>query len=663
MKKILLSLLALAATVMGASADSLRPKAQGLQMPVSGLEAAGFQVASVDMPTPQGPQRIMSEGSIDYYPGGEPYTAMGFNNVAAGYVIAQAIEITPAMATNFAGNTVSAINFYSGVRNISTNATNRNYILTYTVFLTYDYEEEPFYSQTASAGPYFGDLNQITLDTPYTIEAGKRFYVGIKCTLKNPNDLVLVVDGMYTGNDTAGYIGLATSESGSLSWNNYASQVGSLCIGFKMTGMVPTDEAEMESIAVQPVINANTPFSIDVNFYNRGANTMTSVDLDVKVGDQEPQTVQLQAGSSIAYNALATATIDGLTYPTVPEGPLTVTVTATKVNGTDNTNSGKTMSATTDVLPEGAGYKRVVVLEEGTSINCGWCPGGIVGCQYVREHYTDVDGSMIPVAVHSKFNGADPMESFFYSQFLSDYISGFPSAWVNRYQEIGMGYYRATDLYAEIERGYNLVRAIPGLVEVTATAKWETAEKKAIVFDTKFKSCLDESDAKYLLSFFITEDQVGPYQQNNYYAGGASQGYNMDGWQNKGASVSTIYDDVARKLDNYKGITGSVPAQLVSGQEYDFTHRTTIPSSVVNVENINLGVMVRNTVTGVIENAFYIKGADIAPAEDSAIDDILAPEDVNAPVEYFNLQGQRVANPEGGVFIKRQGSTVTKVIK
>ena len=36
--------------------------------------------------------------------------------------------------------------------------------------------------------------------------------------------------------------------------------------------------------------------------------------------------------------------------------------------------------------------------------------------------------------------------------------------------------------------------------------------------------------------------------------------------------------------------------------------------------------------------------------------------DENAPVEYFNLQGVKVANPENGIFIKRQGKKVEKVI-
>jgi len=30
------------------------------------------------------------------------------------------------------------------------------------------------------------------------------------------------------------------------------------------------------------------------------------------------------------------------------------------------------------------------------------------------------------------------------------------------------------------------------------------------------------------------------------------------------------------------------------------------------------------------------------------------------PVEYYNLQGMRVKNPRGGVYIRRQGAVVTK---
>lgn len=37
-------------------------------------------------------------------------------------------------------------------------------------------------------------------------------------------------------------------------------------------------------------------------------------------------------------------------------------------------------------------------------------------------------------------------------------------------------------------------------------------------------------------------------------------------------------------------------------------------------------------------------------------------EDADAPVEWFNLQGVRVANPDNGVYIRRQGNKVEKVV-
>lgn len=51
---------------------------------------------------------------------------------------------------------------------------------------------------------------------------------------------------------------------------------------------------------------------------------------------------------------------------------------------------------------------------------------------------------------------------------------------------------------------------------------------------------------------------------------------------------------------------------------------------------------------------------ELVAGDGSAVANIEADE--NAPVEYYNLQGVRVANPENGIFIRRQGSKSTKVL-
>lgn len=45
---------------------------------------------------------------------------------------------------------------------------------------------------------------------------------------------------------------------------------------------------------------------------------------------------------------------------------------------------------------------------------------------------------------------------------------------------------------------------------------------------------------------------------------------------------------------------------------------------------------------------------------EAGVNDIAADNDVNAPAEYFNLQGVKVNNPANGLYIVRQGNNVTK---
>lgn len=75
-----------------------------------------------------------------------------------------------------------------------------------------------------------------------------------------------------------------------------------------------------------------------------------------------------------------------------------------------------------------------------------------------------------------------------------------------------------------------------------------------------------------------------------------------------------------------------------------------------NVENVVEGNMVP------IEVTFNGTGKAI-PANfgtSTSIESIV--DDRDAPVEYFNLQGMPVANPENGIYIRRQGNKVTKIL-
>lgn len=52
----------------------------------------------------------------------------------------------------------------------------------------------------------------------------------------------------------------------------------------------------------------------------------------------------------------------------------------------------------------------------------------------------------------------------------------------------------------------------------------------------------------------------------------------------------------------------------------------------------------------------------VVSVDDSGVDSVLGDADVNAPVEFYNLQGVRVANPATGLYIRRQGTKASKVL-
>ena len=117
-------------------------------------------------------------------------------------------------------------------------------------------------------------------------------------------------------------------------------------------------------------------------------------------------------------------------------------------------------------------------------------------------------------------------------------------------------------------------------------------------------------------------------------------------------------------------ITGSWPGNAMSvttvaGTEYYY----------YNIRNAsNISVIFNNgseqtvDITGVTGESYFklnAKGAENKWSVVNITDIVTAIEEVGADaaaVEYYNLQGVKVANPENGIFIKKQGNKATKVV-
>lgn len=118
--------------------------------------------------------------------------------------------------------------------------------------------------------------------------------------------------------------------------------------------------------------------------------------------------------------------------------------------------------------------------------------------------------------------------------------------------------------------------------------------------------------------------------------------------------------------------------EVVTNPNGSLTHKETFQAHVASEDNpVNYNTLVRLYTrlpqdVSITENATPGYVVADATAEKqltsykvvTSIDDVMIEEnDNNAPVEYFNLQGQRILNPRSGnIVIRRQGTKISKVL-
>lgn len=646
-----LSVLMLATAFAAAAVAPFKPVTGQLLPPLE--PNSGFISSSIDIPASQkhamrAPAKAEGETlSLDYSPAGQPYRATAFQNQVAGTKVSIAFQLTTAQANMFAGNEITSVLFYTPINS----TTSANDVRTATVYVAADATGQPgerIIENTVNLPTKGLTLCKADLGAPYPIEAGKKIFVGVEFTLASPEDIWLVYDFLDHGSDDCG--GWVGNYGTRWNWQNISDKLGFACVGATITGTkLPQNQVAVLGVYTNPAEEQNKPFEVEFEIENEAANVVKNVKIKCTVGDLEPQYISSDLPEGVfGYNVSLNGSIPQITYPTPSLDGIDVTLEIVEVDGEPNQSPNSKASAKLTIIPEGKGYKRNAVIEEFTSVKCGYCPQGIVTMEALREKYPD--GGLIPVAIHGDGMGTDPMTSRSFSQIESQFSTGsYPSAIMNRQ------FYVAPYPASSVINLYEELSKVPALTSVSATANFDPENDSRVVFHTTTEFSFDIADAadRYTLAFAITEDNVGPYDQHNYFG---AEDVEMGGWENMGEWVSTIYNDVARQYASYRGINGSIPTSVVAGEKYNFEYTTNLVSAIQDLDNIHGVVYVINKATGAVENVTFVKTI----GDTTGIEDIDA-ADNNSPVEYYNLQGVHVANPANGLYIRRQGTTTSKV--
>lgn len=638
-------------------------------MPVSNSEiTVGPAASTIPHPASVVKAPALEEGqemSMDFTLAEDPYTALTLNTVNVKGEFACAFELNSEYATKFAGAQITSINVCTGVNA----STNKNKITDITVFITEDLQGTPVYEQAGKLGTEAFTYYNVELTTPYTIEAGKKIYIGFTGKKQHSKDYYIVVDGIARSNDEGGWVASKNTMTKKWSWSNASSEYGYVCLGATIKGNnLPTNSADAAGVVLPQSADANEPFKLGFEIRNNGANLLENVEVSYKIGESEPIVKTLQFAQSLGSCKTGVVEIDDAVSA---ESGMKVPVefTVTKVNGQENNGANTTTTGSLLCFAQG-GFLRRMVIEEGTGTWCGYCPLGITTMEYIRDNY---EGLFIPIAVHCSYSqtqGVDPMQCQSYLQFIYDFIGGFPGSMINREIEMDPREFENVINIYEQQAGSKTFAGI----ELQCDYTDDTKSSLLFVATTTFAFDMNNNNT-YALSFIVTEDEVGPYEQANYYSGGG----NYSGWESKPNPVSMKFNDVARDIYTYKGIPNSVPSTISAYTPNEFAYTMSL-SKVSNPDKINAIALLINKKTKVIENAVMLKPSQFTGIE-STVDkaDALSIKAGHGAVSItgdynlatvYTISGMKVAEVKAtshialpaGFYIVKVDDTVKKVI-
>lgn len=520
------------------------------------------------------------------------------------------------------------------------------------VFLTYALDEEPFYIQEANIEPM--KFNTVTLDTPYTL-TDKSLYVGYIARTTSNSDRPFAMDGTDVTNPNGAFVAYSSKNNLSTKQWDVQEGYGNLCIrGIIDTPVNMNNFLWATSVNMPGMTGVGKEFSAELNVWNLGLKPVTSVEASVKVGDSAPEVMKIDV-PAIASGAQSVITLSGLKTTEVNEDtPVSISITG--VNGEINAMSTYSLDKIIASLSDY--YTRTVVIEEGTGTACPWCVRGYTGMEYMREDYNDK--GYIGIAAHV-YNDNDPMYCAKYNVaakvIFKNPVSGtvgFPCAVVNRQELFDPSIEDCRKVYDKYHNTYCFQK-------VDFTARYTNPHYEEVEVMCDLTSLTDLDSHKLGLAVVTTEDEVGPYDQDNGYSGG-NQGP-MEGYEKLPPKVSLIFNDVARSIVSWNGNTNALPDKIEAGVPAKAESLYISTEKINKLRNSYLTVLLIDTENGEIVNATRI------PMPEPVIENVdpasakIVPSD-NPDAEFYTLDGLRVTDEylAPGLYIKRRNGKSVKVV-
>lgn len=492
-----------------------------------------------------------------------------------------ALKIDESTADAFKGCKVDAVNFTLG----STSAKDVE------VFITRGLKETPIWSATVSPQSP-GSPQSVKVDEAFEIDGA--FFVGYK--LKEPSGFCSPLSFDFQKGSPFyhnSYYAIASSATSlGEKWTESNDAMGNISIGCSISGNIPASYAVPLGVGFAQYQKPDVPFNVSLPLINLGKDDAASFDVDITIDGIPYKSYRLTPAAAVASGEFLSMNFDVAIDGEAVEQELGFSISKTNELG----NSAATFAAVGPIICSNDLFPRAFVVEDFTGSTCGYCPIGYVAMDKLTEYFKDSDTRFIPIAIHNY--GRSAVHCNDYEDFINYYgFASAPSSIVNREEKVQPTYNNLLALWDGM--------AQESVGNVQLKAWFADFEKSEVAVEAITSFARDYPDSEFSLSFVLTEDQLGPYMQDNYYNDNPS----VPEFYQKGDKVMMLYDHVARTVVGWNGLDESVPS-VIKGEEYSYS--TTISlDNCLNTEFTRLICLLLRNSDGVVVNAEYVNLSDI----------------------------------------------------
>jgi hypothetical protein len=437
--------------------------------------------------------------------------------VAASAEVEVAIFIPKKVTNKYAGESLTKIKVGFG-QNAASNTK---------IFIRTSLNADPVYTQAVNFTT--SSWNEITLETPYEIKPNEDLYIGYSFKSGTGNSIYSLGLDDSSKADPNGDLIKYTIGSKTYDWDHIGSQgFTNFCIiGIVEGENLPQYDVDFYSLeAPLSAVDVDESFSVTGSIKNIATQTITSLDVSYKIGDNDKIMMQTFTGLNIPNNGKYDFLITGINFDKTAGTEYPIAVSVEKINGNDDESlADNTQNAVITVwnapktpsIVNTQPANKNVIIEEYTGIYCQYCPDGH---KRVNQIIKDNPGRVSAINVHQggyAIPGAnDPDFRTEWGDELANQtgLEGYPAATINRH--VFAGGVTATSNRANFTTYSSTILKQASYVNVGVNTTIDEATRQLIV-DVELYYTANTSATNRLNVALLQDSILGPQTGGSSY--------------------------------------------------------------------------------------------------------------------------------------------------